>query len=475
MWRTALALGLLVYAVHPSAPPVSPVIEIRGTRIEGGVAGAFTQTIDLRTGYNAMRIRTGVLTKQSGYDGTPWVAENGIVERIDVPFSVEDARIHAYIARRAWMQGATMPGVTVRYGGGKLAKTIVIAADDGTETVTLRDWRTVDGVSYPFVLDDVMADGERTVLQVQQLRTETPREGQFAPPAPVNHAFIAGAQPVKVPFTFAGRHDSHILVHAFVDGHDAPLIFDTGGANYFGVNAAKAWELSVSGGTNIGGAGARSITAGVARVKNMRLGRANLRDQTAVVAPLPWPQGVNSASGLTGFEFFAQFRTTVDYQNRMLEFSSLDTPESVPGKHLPFSTDGHHIFVSASVNGRAGLFDVDTGAGGAITLFAPFARRAGITVSSAAAHSSTGAVGGAVRMVSARVASFSISGKHLGNVRAKVSVMRSGVFASKSLAGNLGGGLLRCFKLTIDYRRRYIIFADQRDTGECLARIAATR
>ena len=77
--------------------------------------------------------------------------------------------------------------------------------------------------------------------------------------------------------------------------------------------------------------------------------------------------------GLTGFEFFAEFRTTIDYQARTITFSRFDAPWT--GIRIPFYSDGHTLYIEGAVEGHSGVFGFDTGSGATITIFPEFARR----------------------------------------------------------------------------------------------------
>ena len=79
---------------------------LSGTRTEGGVPGKFEKIIDLRTGYSRTVYETGPMRTIEGFDGVAWHAENGIVNSIDLPPLVADARSEAFVDRSGWRSGA---------------------------------------------------------------------------------------------------------------------------------------------------------------------------------------------------------------------------------------------------------------------------------------------------------------------------------------------------------------------------------
>jgi hypothetical protein len=205
-------------------------------------------------------------------------------------------------------------------------------------------------------------------------------------------------------------------------------------------------------------------------LRRFSIGGAELRDEAAIVGPLPWASGSahpNAPVGLTGFEFFAEFRATIDYERRLLRFEALDSPPP-PGTRLRFSTDEHDIYVTAKVNGRPGLFRIDTGDGGTITLFRTFAAYAGLSSPAQPRHSIAGGVGGDLAVTSVRLTRFQLADETLEGIKADVSQTTAGSFASRTIAGNLGAKLLHCFTLSVDFQTRMLTLGKTATTKACL-------
>jgi hypothetical protein len=156
----------------------------------------------------------------------------------------------------------------------------------------------------------------------------------------------------------------------------------------------------------------------------------------------------------------AEFRTTIDYPAQTLTFSTLDTTGSVPSgaTRVPFYSDGHCINVEAEVDGHRGLFRLDTGDGSTVTLFPDFAKANNLYQTGGESGVSGGGMGGNVTARHVTLSRFRLAGIDFNDLPARVSLNKSGSFASRSLAGNLGGGVLRCFRITIDYGTRSLLF-----------------
>jgi hypothetical protein len=186
----------------------------------------------------------------------------------------------------------------------------------------------------------------------------------------------------------------------------------------------------------------------------------------------PTPFGPNAtAAGSVGFELLAEFRTTIDYPAQTITFAESHQPSGSlrGGTTLHFYSDGHSIYIEAEVDGRSGLFRLDTGDGSTVTLFPTFAQEHDLYQTMAQTVVSGAGVGGTVSARNITLSSFKLGGTEFREIPARMSLNRAGSFASRSLAGNLGGGLLRCFRITVDYPGRLVVFqSDPERLRDCV-------
>jgi predicted aspartyl protease len=336
-------------------------------------------------------------------------------------------------------------------------KQVVFQTDDGPLTLAYSDWRRIGKVSLPFRQMETSNTGEVTTLEIKRVRLLNRISPEMlARPAGSRHGRLASGEEARIPFRYLG---SHILVSTAVNGVPADVVFDTGAANYFSPAWAQRFGLKVSGGLNLGGVGESSTTGGYALVKKMSLGSAELADETVIIGPTPFA-GNATPAGSVGFELLAEFLTTIDYPAQTITFAE-SHQHAAPlgeGTTVPMYTDGHSIFIASEVDGRRGLFRLDTGDGGTVTLFPTFAQEHDLYQTTAQAVVSGAGVGGTVTARNITLSHFKLGGTEFREIPARLSLNRAGSFASRSLAGNLGGGLLRCFRITVDYPGRRIAF-----------------
>ena len=465
-------------------------LHLKGTIAAGGPPGPFETYVDRRTGYSRTTNINGSLRDAFGFDGEIWDTQNGIQTIADLPSLVLDARSQAFVARDGWWSdGAAFGPVAQRSEGQRtvdvvtvtpkngsaieawldhathLVDRLIYATDGGPLTSVLSDWRTVGGVRLPFRRVDTDNTGQETVTTVSEAQLEpTLPNGALARAAPERRGVTLGPLTEAVPFQLTAFERGHVVVPATINGQSANVIFDSGGANYFSPEAAKRLGLVADGGMNIGGVGSSSVVGGIAAAKKIVVGPAGLRDQAVIVGPLPYPalhpRAGLSVDGLIGFEFLSEFRTTFDYPARRVAF---DTPADGQGVRLPFYSDGHSIYVEAAVEGAKGLFRLDTGDGGSVTLFAAFAERNNLFETGGIATVNAGGVGGSVTARRIKAAKVAFAGQTFPAVPIEISGAAAGAFASRSIAGNIGAGLMSRFSVTFDYHARTVTFAPARD------------
>jgi predicted aspartyl protease len=466
-------------------------VRFSGKIIAGDAPGSFAEIIDHRNGHSLTVTDTGSLHDESGFDGAIWDKQNGIVTLANLPSLLADAETQAFANRDGWWSGADIAemkllaaqivagspvdGVAVTPAKGSpidvwfdrkthLIVRLVAHTDDGEVTTIYSDWRQTGGVRLPFRQVQTDSSGAVTTLELSSATVEEKLAADaLARPAAEPHGSITEGASTSIPFRLTGGGvGGHILVAAIINGKPSNILFDSGAANYFVPEAAHRFNLVTTGGVNIGGVGTGTETGGFARVNEISIGAARLRDEAVIVGPLPYvathPLAGVVVDGLTGFEFLSEFRTTIDYANRRLTFASFDDRTPLSGVTVPFDSDGHNVYVEATVDGATGWFRLDTGDRGTLSVFRTFADRHHLFQTGGQTKLSSGGVGGTLPTHEFRDETFALAGTTFTHVPVSVSDTHVGSFASESLAGNLGTGILSRFSITFDYRAGTLTF-----------------
>ena len=465
-------------------------IRLNGTIIAGDAPGTFTELIDHRIGHSLLVVDTGSLHEESGFDGAIWNKQNGMVTLADLPSLLADAQTQAFVNRDGWWSEADVSGLTMlpaQTNAGSAVQRIQVSpasgtpidvwldprthlivrtvahTDAGDQITVYSDWRHTRGILLPFRQVQTDATGATTILEVRSASVAaTLAPHALTRPASHPHGSMHGPRQSPVPFRLTGAGRGHIILPATINGKNATVLFDSGAANYLPPDAAHRLGLIISGGVNLGGVGNGSATGGFASVRDIRIGEAELHDETVIIGPLPYvatrPQSGVFIDGLTGFEFLSEFLTTIDYGKQTITFSRFQTDTNPGGVTEPSFSDGHDIYVKATINGAVGLFRLDTGDNATVSVFRPFAAGHHLFENGGTVNLSPGGLGGTLPTHEFKDETFTLAGKTFSHVPVSVSDTHAGSFASQSLAGNLGTGILSRFRITFDYRARTVTF-----------------
>lgn len=472
--------GLLVVSCARAVPSAT----WRGVRycgtVSGDSSGTVCATVDLNTGAYRSDYRSGPFVQNQGFDGDAWVDKNGLVSVVDLPGLRRDAVTLAYIQSEGWLKGGDASketyAVVVPPGGSKVALRFhapthlltraVIDSEYGPDRFDYGDYRSIQGVMWPLTTTEIDPAGGRTVTRLTSVQfLQSIPQAAIAPG--VNNAPPSISGIVRVPMRSDARtYMAHILLPLHVGDKPIEVFFDTGGQNSLDVGAANRLGMKSSGAISVGGSGSSSASAHIARAANVTIGRATLRDQRFIIFPLPYqivhPAYGISVDGIVGSEILENFRVTIDYAARSFELSSLAAPNTAAGVTVPFWSDGAHAYVEATIDGASGLFGIDTGDPGGITVFGPFARRHALYQSKGVRYFGLG-IGGVDAEDAYRGKTLRVGGVTLSRPIVKVSRTAAGDFSARSVAGNLGADVLSRFTLTFDYRGRTVTFEPNGD------------
>jgi len=459
-----------------------------GSDAQGGLPGRVSGLVRFADGRSISRFRSGSLTIAQGFNGTAWVAKNGIVGRVDVPGLYRDSVTGAYIAAEAWLNlhddaakryigrlsqgGITYDLIAATPPRGSTAilwfdaathrlNRTVVQSDYGPDRTDYSGYRDVEGMVWPFTATEQTASGSTTVTQLSSFRLiRAASTSLFATPK----AEYVGQAPgtVTIPISSDARtYMAHILLRLRVGTQSLIALFDSGGQNSLLPAAARRLRVRTGGSIDVGGSGEGSESASIADVGTIALGKASLAGQRFIVLPLPYqivhPSHDITVDGVVGAEFLQNFRVRIDYARRRLSLSPFSLAAVGGGVALPFLSDGSHAYIWASIDGKRGLFSLDTGDSSSITLFAPFAERNHLYTSGGVRYVGLG-IGGSDAEDEYRARNFSIAGFNIGAPIVRVARASAGDFSSRSVAGNIGADVLSRFTVTFDYHARTVTF-----------------
>ena len=166
----------------------------------------------------------------------------------------------------------------------------------------------------------------------------------------------------------------------------------------------------------------------------------------------------SNPEGLIGFEYLANFRVGVRYADRQMDVAPFDEPAPSGGVTLPFKSDGAHAYVLATVDDVSGYYLLDTGNAGGIVLTPPFVKENHLFPKGGLIYRSPGGVGGGYSETRAAAKTFTFAGQTYHDVPVGIPQVKSGFFATRGVAGNLGSAFLSRFTVVFDYKAQTVTF-----------------
>ena len=292
---------------------------------------------------------------------------------------------------------------------------------------------------------------------------------------------VARAQPgrdaIDVPFEL---NANHIYLRATING-SKPLWFllDTGAEmSVVDSSVASSVGLTSTGSATARGSGEGTMKAGFAQGVTLAVGRAVATGQTVVTLPLDALEPIDGRTidGILGHDFIAEFVVTIDYAQRCVSFrdpSRYDTASIRGGERVPIEIEGGIPRISGTVDvpGASavdGLFTVDTGSRTALSFNSPFVQSNAAVkrLADASLDAPYGfGIGGATKTRVGRIDAFRIGGVRFERPVIGFSFDSKGVDATSTIAGNIGGEIMRRFRVTFDYGRKIMVLEPNADIG----------
>ncbi len=440
--------------------------------------------------------KLGILHITQGYDGkTAWQRDtNGNIRPL-AGEELRDLRVQIYFDTNSYVIPGRIPGtLTLRPApepvtgnwivdalpeGGKPTtlffdpKTWFIVKEQHLDdnvpvTTTYADYRTVDGVRFPFLTKTTNGtpryDITGTVTKIENNVTLAP--GLFAPPtaAARNYSFVTpGKKSATVPFDM---DDGEIAFAVKINGKTERVFLDSG-ASGIAISQRVATQLGLksSGVLEARGYGGSADLHPILIDTFEVPGAVKLTNIAAIALDLPASLDsyfTRPSAGFVGYDLLSRFVVRIDFARKTLTFLDADTfkPAAADGKAIPIELDNNVPSLTARLDSLpTARFLIDTGDEANLRLYSPFVAKYGLAKKYPHGPISLGGgIGGVSRSRQTRIGSFTIAGVTLKDVPADFSLDPKGG-ASEVLAGSLGSGLLSRFVLTLDYPHARAFFA----------------
>jgi hypothetical protein len=281
--------------------------------------------------------------------------------------------------------------------------------------------------------------------------------------------FPKGKDTITVPFKLL---NNHIYLPVKLNGGAPKLfIFDTGSFNVLSNEEAQAQGLRSEGAFPAGGIGQNTVEFGYAKINLVAVGGLVLKNQ--LFGTFDLSDGIRFEDlptlGLVGYELAKQAVVVIDYDKKEITFirpGAFRPPKGA--ESLPLKFRGHIPLVKAVLDGVSGEFQLDTGARPSLTLTRSFADAYDLVEKYNARREVVGGpgLGGQSRGLLARPEELDLGRLAVHGPVALISSSWRRNTAVSGIAGNIGGGLLKRFLVSLDYSQGMLYLQPNRHFAE---------
>jgi len=500
------AIPDVLLAIRAQASPglaALPAFEATGTQSSEGLDAQWREIVDRRSGAYATTATHPVRSTADGLDAEGrWHRDvSGGVH----PFDSDEAKVvavtEAWLLRYGWLDNdrTTYRDEGEVREGGRTLRRLVATPPDGrdvalwfdeatkqlrraqwrssflTFTRDFSDYRDTVGVSLPYRFvtvaktDSGTEDGSETVRidRYRRLDDAALATALARPPRLPGDVTMRGeTQVASVPMTLEG---GALLVDVSINGAaPLPFILDTGGHAILTETAARKLGVRGQGKGVSTGSGPGSMPTSYAHVDTLGLGEASVRDQTFLIMPFGFgfsDRGEREPiAGILGLEVFERFAVTFDYDRRRLLLVPFDVgaaPAAPTGTSVPLRFTFDMPVIDGTLDGKPGVFGIDTGNSGRLLIFPQWLERNGLIDRYRKGYALVGGggVGGPFVSRLSHVESLGMGSLILHGHIAQLTPPDAGATANVSEAGNIGQDVLSRFTVHIDYRRAAMTLA----------------
>ncbi len=256
----------------------------------------------------------------------------------------------------------------------------------------------------------------------------------------------------------------HLLVKPKVNGKDVGwFIFDSGaGATCLDTKLIRELELEQFGELPAIGVGG-TVKTRFSKPDSISLGRATFKDPTVIgldLAFLSGPMGAKIA-GVIGYGVFHRCVVELDMEKNTIALFNPNTYDQnrVQNRWQKLYQTARIACVEAEFEGHKGIFKLDSGAAGStVALHAPTVEKFKLLEGRDTTETLAGGVGGNVSAKSGKLKYFELGGHRTEDIEATFATTAKGAFNSDDTLGNIGGDLLKPFKIVFDYQNKRIAF-----------------
>ena len=261
----------------------------------------------------------------------------------------------------------------------------------------------------------------------------------------------------SIPFTLI---DNRPYIEVKIKQHTFHFILDCGADYGLDTKTAEILNLKLGHQSMQGGAGAKLAKTWEAIVDTTQIGPIKVLNASYLVTDVSEIKDnlhLPYLDGFIGYTFMKNYAVQFNYPNRVINFYDAYTGASP----MPFTLYyGSIPKINAQIDGNKAIVIMDTGDRTAFTLFNHFAIKKGLIKNYHLSDTTiTGyGLGGPIYARTLTLKQLKIGAIKIANVPSRIPMLKSGAFADTNIDGSIGGGVLKQYKFTIDYKKKNLYF-----------------
>ena len=330
-----------------------------------------------------------------------------------------------------------------------------------TTVIELSNWKPAGSIKVP-CLAKVTNEGLTDTFRVEEIEELHSANHAIYAEVPSIRSDVRYDTAISNAVETKRAASGHVLVHPKVNGKDVGWFILDSGAESMVIDPKTADQMNLPkvGKEVVVGVGG-SVQEPFRTADEFVLGPATMQNVTFIEIDLGQLSEFFKVrvAGIVGYDFFRRFIIQLDLKKPSVKIedpSSYRLPIGNWSKLL-FST-GNPAVLASFEGDHQGWFRLDTGANGAVTFHTPIVESLHLLDHRQTSTANEAGVGGTVEARLGHVDWFELGGRRFQKVEATFSLAKSGAFADKYLAGNIGQDLMEPFKVVFDFGGSRVAF-----------------
>lgn len=252
--------------------------------------------------------------------------------------------------------------------------------------------------------------------------------------------------------------DNRPFVKVNIKGKAFHFVIDTGGFNSIETEIAQELGLDLRNKFQMPGAGEKTVDAWTTVIDTFSIGENKFQNRRFYTLPLKTIKEnlkLPFLDGIIGYDFFSDSILQLDYPNKQVNFLNKFAGQN----GMSFAIYGSHIpKLKVEIDGIESEFVIDTGDRSQLTLGQNFSRAVlAKNQYELSEEKVTGyGLGGAIMARTFELKSLKFGTTEAKSILTRIPNLKGGVFAQSDFNGSIGSGLLKNYKITLDYQNKLL-------------------